>query len=531
MAEQVTSPSAAQAVPVRTGQPPALSVRKISKTFGGRRVLSELSLDIAPGEIHALLGENGSGKSTFIKVLSGFHEPDPAGSASIAGQGLDFGAHGASHGLGCRFVHQDLGLIESQSVLDNLAIGNGYPRRFAAIDRRAAIRRAREDLAEIGLDVDVRRTIADLSPAERTGVAVARALHRNAGVLPALLVLDEPTATLPDSDVQRLLGVVRTIAAAGTGVLYVTHRLDEVFSIAHRLTVLRDGKTVTTRPVEGVSRAGLVALLVGDELAELQASSAAQAATAAEPVLEVAGLGTEAVRGVSFVARAGEILGVAGITGSGRETLLGAVFGALPRDQGRVMLGGRLIPPLRPRAAMRAGLAFVPTDRKRHAAILGLSARENLTLADLRSLRHRGQISRRHEVEEVRHWVNRLAVRPSDRYESPLATFSGGNQQKIMFGRSLRLDPRVLLLDEPTQGVDVGAKAQLHRCLFDAAAAGCAIVVSGSDADEIAALCHRVIVLRNGRIAAELSGPSLSVAAVTRESLGTDDEGTHDHEA
>jgi ribose transport system ATP-binding protein len=509
-----------------TGERPtgrlALAARHVSKTFAGRRVLTDFCLDIGAGEIHALLGENGSGKSTFIKILSGFHEPDRGASASIYGRELNFAASGSSHGLGCRFVHQDLGLIESESILDNLAIGNGYPSRLLTINQRAARRRATEDLTRIGLDLDTSRAVGDLSPAERTGVAVARALHEGPDAPVRLLVLDEPTATLPDAEVRRLHRVVRAVAAAGVGVLYVTHRLEEVFSIAQRFSVLRDGRTVAVRRVDEVDRAQLVKLLVGDEFAEVEAAAEAQSASVAAPILEVHGLRTETLQDVSFVARGGEVLGVAGISGSGSEALLGAVFGALPRHGGQVTVRGRTIPAFQPRRSMRAGLAFVPADRKRHAAMLSLSLRENLTIADLRGLGRWGQVSRRAEARQVQQWVSRLSVRPSDRYEAPLATFSGGNQQKVMFARALRLEPDAFLLDEPTQGVDVGAKAQLHACLLEAASDGRAVVVACSDIDELTALCHRVIVLRDGRVVAELEGATLTVKAVTRESLGAD---------
>jgi ribose transport system ATP-binding protein len=503
----------------------ALSVRGLSKTFAGSVALDGVDLDVGAGEIHALLGENGSGKSTLIKILSGYHQPDPGGRVLIDSQPLEFGSAESSYHLGCRFVHQDLGLIAAASVLDNLSLNGGFPTRWGSIRTSVARRLAAEDLARVGVDVAPETAVGLLSPAQRTGVAVARALRQLGldGQEVKLLVLDEPTATLPETEVEQLLSTVRRVADLGIGVLYVTHRLDEVFELAENATVLRDGRKVATRPVASLDRRGLVSLLVGGELDEVSAESRALHPERGTPVLRVQDLRAGPLAGVSLEARAGDIIGVAGITGSGREILLGAIFGAVERDGGTVAVGDVTVPPHQPRRAMDAGMGYLPAERKTLGGIMEFSARENVTLANLAPFWARGLLRRRREAQEAESWFERLLVRPPA-VEAPLMTFSGGNQQKIIFAKWLRRHPAVLLLDEPTQGVDVGAKVALHRQILATAVEGTAVILTSSDVDELAALCHQVIVLRRGRVVARLRGDEITVSAISRESLGADRE-------
>src|SRR3712207_873199 len=325
--------------PVRTeATVPALRATGVSKTFAGVVALDNLHLVIEHGEVHALLGENGSGKSTFIKILSGYHAPDPGGDVRVDDTEVHLGAPESSYALGCRFVHQDLGLIDSSSVLDNLFMSSGFPTRAGTVRRREAERQARIDLARVGLDhIDPHALLASLTPAVKTGVAVARALRADSATPVRVLVLDEPTATLPDDEVHQLLDIVRQVASRGVGVLYVTHRLDEVFDIADRASVLRDGRLVATEPTGNLTRAQLVNLLLGSELDELQAATEnLHPEVGAAPVLDVADLRGGPLRGVSLAVRPGDIVGIAGITGSGRETVLGTIFGASPRKSGEV---------------------------------------------------------------------------------------------------------------------------------------------------------------------------------------------------
>jgi ribose transport system ATP-binding protein len=498
---------------------PALELIGLSKSFSGKTVLSGVSLHVAPGEVHVLLGQNGSGKSTLIKILSGFHTPDPGGEVLIGGEPLTPGSSTASHRVGCRFVHQDLGLIEQETVLDNLAIGRGYATRFGTIRPSVTLDRAKSMLARVGLEIDPLQNLSHLSDAQRTGVAVARALDSEGGEVPALLVLDEPTATLPADEVQHLLSMLRTTAAAGVGIVYVTHHLDDVFQIADRVSVLRDGHLVRTVPIAEIDRAGLVHLLLGAELEN--APSVDQVLTAADPTpqaprLVVRDLVSSALHGVSFAANAGDVVGIHGLTGSGRESILASVFGAIPRDSGEVLLDGRPIVADNPRKAIRDGLCYLPNDRSVRGAMMDLSARENFTLPSLKQYWGGLRLKRSQEISDGDDWFARLDVRPRDGLDRPFASFSGGNQQKVLLAKWLRLEPRVLLLDEPTQGVDIGAKIEIHKQILAAAEAGAAVVVSTTDEDELVAICSQVLVIRDGRPVAVLRGAQISPGRLNR---------------
>ena len=497
---------------------PALAVIGLSKRFGASIALQDVQLAIGPGEVHAVLGENGSGKSTLIKILSGFHRPD-AGTVTVSGQPLPFGHPAGSYRLGARFVHQDLGLVDSIPVLDNLALGAGFATRMGTISARRSRAQAQTDLARVGLAIDPGADVGSLSPATRTGVAIARALQEDPAFPVRLLVLDEPTATLPATEVERLMEIIRRASAGGVGVLYVTHRLDEIFTIADNVTVLRDGREVATVPTSSLDHHRLVDLLVGEELAVAHHVAEALPAEGERPALSLRGITGASLDGFSADIRAGEITGIAGITGSGRETVLGAAFGAIDRTGEVITAGGAPLAPSRPDLAIRRGLAYLPADRVRNAAILSLSARENISLSSLRPFRRFGTMRGRPERRTALSWFERLSVRPAELVDLPLESFSGGNQQKIMFAKWLRREPAVFLLDEPTQGVDVGAKAVLHAQLVRAAAAGAAVVISSSDVDELAAICQRVIVCRDGRVAADLRGGEVSAGTISRECL------------
>lgn len=497
---------------------PALRVHNLSKSFSGTMALSGLDLDVGPGEVHALVGENGSGKSTFIKILAGYQRPDPGGRVEVAGDDLPFGSPQAAHAMGCRFVHQDLGLILTLPVVDNLYINRGFSSTLGTIRGAQTRKRAVGLLERVGLDVDPRTIVGTLSPAQRTAVAVARAMEGESDNQVKLLVMDEPTATLPEDEVQQLLAMVRQVAGGAVAVLYVSHRLDEIFQVGDNVTVLRDGHQVATAAVGSMGKRELVNLMVGDELGDLPAPE--RRSGSSDDLLRVRRLRGQGLRDISLVTSRGEVLGVAGITGSGRETLLGTVFGGVHRVGGEVEVDGRTLPPDAPMASVAAGVAYLPPDRKVMGAIMDLSARENLSLAGLRPFWRAPVLRRSLERAEARRWFERLSIRPPGAIESPLANFSGGNQQKVLFAKWLRLGPKVFLLDEPTQGVDIGAKGELHRQLRDAAGDGAAVVVSSSDVEELVALCHRVLVLRAGRVVAELVGPSITAANISHASLG-----------
>ena len=501
----------------------ALEISNLSKSFNGTAVLSNVDLSIASGEIHGLVGENGSGKSTVIKVLSGYHRPDDGAAVRINGVPLPFGSADHAYQLGLRVVHQDLGLLAGCSVADNLSFNAGFSRRWGTVRSKDELRRAEVDLARVGVEIDPRVFVSSLTPAVRTGVAVARALRHDAAAPAHLLVLDEPTATLPVDDVQQLLEIVRTVADQGVGVLYVTHRLGELFEISHRISVLRDGRLVATEPADALDRRTLVGLLVGKKFDELATSAAPGPALAEDPVLQVRHLAAGALRDFSLSVYSGQVLGIAGITGSGRESLLPAVFGGVERTGGTVHIDGAPVPSFRPPRSIAAGMVYLPPDRKVSGGFMNLSARENLTVADLQSFWRRLRLNKVIERATVDDWFQRLDVRPSDGVDRPLSTFSGGNQQKILFAKWLRCQPRILLLDEPTQGVDIPAKALIHRLILESAAGGATVIVSSADLEELVALCSRVMVLRDGVCAAEVADRSLTVQALTRISVGEED--------
>lgn len=505
--------------------PSRLEVRGISKSFNGIRVLSSFDLNVVAGEIRGLVGENGSGKSTFIKILAGFHSAD-SGEILIDGERLDAHHPQSSRAMGCRFVHQDLGLIDSLSIMENITIESGFPTRFGTISSRRAAREATADLERVGLKCNPNQELRHLSAAEKTQVAIARALRLSTDKPGRVLVLDEPTATLPAHEVNQLLSTVRTLSEQGLAVIYVTHRLDEIFEIAQNVTILRDGINIGTRKIQSLQRSELVAMMIGGELEELRSESTSAAfRRSAVPALQIQRLESTWLSDVSFTAWPGDIIGIAGITGSGRESLLPVIFGAQPRIAGLVKCDGRDVCSGQPADSMSAGMAYLPADRGRSGGFGGATARENLTIGDLNPFWRRLWFRIGEERKEVQFWFNQMAIRPSWGIENPLISFSGGNQQKILFAKWLRRNPKVLLLDEPTQGVDVAGKQEIHRAIIRASLEGTCIIVSSSDVDEIAAVCQSVLVLHQGKISSVLEGDSTYAGAISAAVLGPPEEG------
>jgi ribose transport system ATP-binding protein len=499
--------------------PASLSATGLSKSFSGTLALSGVDLTIQPGTIHALLGENGSGKSTLIKILTGYHTPD-AGEAYVAGSHLSFGSAESSYRLGCRVVHQDLGLVDSSSILDNLSFTAGFPTRAGTLRRRESRAIADKALARIGLQLDVKQPVGSLSQALKTGVALARALREDPKSPTHLLILDEPTATLPHDEVDQLLGIVRDIAHSGVGVLYVSHRLAEVRRLADEVTILRDGRRVATGAIAGLSEKELVDLLTDGKLGDEIAPPARTSGTSLSKALSVKNLAVGPLADFSAEVSAGEVVGIAGLTGSGREVLLPSIFGAVFRDDGEVAVEGHPIRTGRPDLSIAAGVAYLPPDRKIHGGIMNLSARDNISISDLGPFRRVLRLNRKAETDEARHWFKTLSIRPASGINQSLERFSGGNQQKVLFAKWLRRHPKVLLLDEPTQGVDIAAKAELHRQIAKTAADGTAVLVSSADIEELTAVSHRILIIRAGRVVASLSGTDASISNVTRQTLG-----------
>jgi ribose transport system ATP-binding protein len=495
----------------------------VSKTFAGQMALRDVRLDVGYGEVRALVGQNGSGKSTLIKLLAGYHQPDPGGVAEIDGHPFDLGNPAAARAHGLRFVHQDLALVLGMSVLDNLMLGRDYPRGFAG---RIAWRRAREDarrqLRQLGVDVDPATPVGTLSMAERTAVAIGRALADTDTGGRLFVVLDEPTAALPQDEVGRLLGVIGHLRRQGHGVLLVSHHLNEVLDVADTVTVLRDGQVVASVPRGEVDYATLTELIVGHPI--VRATPAERAAALAHGRGHAA-LSARNLRGARVVdldldVHPGEIVGVAGITGSGRESLAPLLIGRLPRG-GDVRVDGRLIRPEQPKHAIDAGVASIPGERARYGVFANLTVRSNLTLSGLAQHRRWTRIQRRRERAEVEDWIDRLGI-VTRGPDAPISSLSGGNQQKVLVGRALRTNPKVLILDDPTQGIDIGARAQIHRVIERCAADGIAVLLVSTDSDELARLSDRVIVLAGGRQTASLlRGPELTENAIDRAQLTT----------
>lgn len=487
----------------------ALAVSEVSKTYPGTRALRSVSLSIMPGELHALVGGNGSGKSTLVKLLAGVEQADPGGTVAVGSQQLEAARMTPAHAraLGLRFVHQDAGVFPDMSIAENLALGRAY--ETGAVGRvrwKALIARARRELEVVGLDCDPRDLLGSLGAARQTLVAIARALADMTDHSERVLILDEPTAALPSQEADHLLETLGRLTAGGLAVLLITHRLDEVVGVAHRVSVLRDGQMIACVEGEGLTEERLIEHIVGRPLGavfpEMPEPSTDQAA------LTVENLTAGPLRDLSLTVRRGEVVGIAGLLGTGRTTLLRSIYGDLKPESGRVLIGRRRLSGRDPAEAIAAGVAYVPEDRKREAIFGDLSVRDNLLLASTPEFwRPYGMASRR-ENAEARGLVRTFGIKAPGT-SNPISALSGGNQQKTVIARWLRRNPALLLLDEPTQGVDIGARADIYRIIRAAVEEGAAVLMVASDFDELARVCDRVLVLRRGRFIAEVKPPGL----------------------
>ncbi|KQX74192.1 sugar ABC transporter ATP-binding protein [Aeromicrobium sp. Root472D3] len=471
----------------------AIQIRGLSKTFGATRALSNVSMEVAPGSIHALIGLNGSGKSTLVKVLSGFYAADE-GDVSM-GEVV--------------FVHQDLGLLPSLTVLENFSIGRPMAMRRGQIDRRAEEERARAALAEFGLEHTVRQQISSLTQAQCAIIAIARALDRSASGDVAALVLDEPTSALPSHEIEMLAAAMRTYADRGIGIVFITHRLQEVVDLADTLTVLRNGQLVYSGPTEGTSIPGMVEMMVGDAPTRVEAEWTPPVRTG-EPVLEARAIVSDTLDRLDLSVYSGEILGVFGMTGSGLETLGSVLSGREAAAGGTVQLDGSPLVANSPRVQT---IGYVPSDRPRRGVLPGLSVRENISIRSLKGTLSRGQISRRKEVALAQRWAEDLRIKPSDA-SVPILTLSGGNQQKAILARWLAVDPRAIVAEEPTQGIDVWAKTEILHRLRGAAENGAAVLLTAVEPEEILDFCDRVVVLRKGRVVLDEQRSDLTITDI-----------------
>jgi rhamnose transport system ATP-binding protein len=476
--------------------PPILALEHVSMAFGAVRALQDVSLDLRGGEIHALAGENGAGKSTLVKILAGVHRPHE-GRVLLDGRPQNFRGPADAQQAGVAVIYQEPTLFPDLSVAENIFMGRQPRARFGRIDRRA-LRAATAALFErLGVTLDPNRPARGLSIADQQIVEIAKALSRDARVL----IMDEPTAALSGNEVARLFGVARTLRDQGCALLFISHRLEEIFGLCQRVTTLRDGRLIGTEKLEGLTPDDLVQRMVGRELDALYPK---QDTTPGEPVLEVSRLTREGVfTDVSFKVRAGEIVALAGLVGAGRSEVARAVFGVDHYDAGSVTVSGRRLPGGSPTAAMSAGIALVPEDRRQQGLVMDGSIERNIGLTTLRSLRRGPVVSRRAERDRAADWAIRLQLKYA-RLTDAVGVLSGGNQQKVVLAKWLSTKPAVLIVDEPTRGIDVGTKAEVHRLLSELAVEGLAVLMISSDLPEVLGMADRVLVMHEGRLAAEI---------------------------
>ena len=495
--------------------PPALlRLTGVAKSFGGVRALRGVSFDLRPGEVHAVVGENGAGKSTLIKTVAGAIEPD-AGTIEIDGHVVDRNTPAVARSLGVAVVYQQPSLFPDLTVAENIALRSDAPKRpWAWVPWGERRGRAADLLARVGADVSPNAIVRELSMPQQQLVEIAAALAANLRVL----ILDEPTASLGEREADNLIAVVHRLRDAGVGIVYISHRLSELPRVADRVTVLRDGAHVGTRDMTGVDRAELIRLMVGRDVA---AVFPPLPTVLGNLLLEARHLSCRAggVRDVSLTVRAGEIVGLAGLVGAGRTELARVLFGLTPADAGEVIVDGRPGRFASPAAAIAAGLAYVPEDRRRHGVILDLPVSDNTTLAVLRTISTGTLLDFGRERELATRYVDQLGTKAAS-VDAPVGTLSGGNQQKVAVARWLATSPRVIILDEPTQGVDVGAKAEIYRLIADLAEQGLGVLLISSELPEVLGMSHRVLVMRGGAIVGELPREAATAEAVMGLAFG-----------
>jgi rhamnose transport system ATP-binding protein len=494
-----------------TDSSPALSLQNVSKAFGAIQALEDVSLDLFAGEVHALVGENGAGKSTLVKIIAGVHLPD-SGTMTIDGDPALLHSPAAARDAGIAIIYQEPNQFPDLTVAENMFIGRPLLRSGRRLDARAMHAEATELFQRLGVPLDPRQSARGLSIAEQQIVEIAKALSLEAKVI----VMDEPTAALSAAEVGRLSRVVENLRAAGAAVLFISHRLEEVFSLCQRVTVFRDGKLVTSSPLEGLTADDLVKAMVGRELVE----RVPEEKSIGDTVLRVDDLTRTGVfEHVTFDVRAGEIVALAGLVGAGRTEVACAIFGVDKVDHGVVSINGKRLRHGSPAAAMAAGIGLVPEDRRQQGLVMDMSISHNITLASLRKLSRIGFVRRRMESRFAREWAERLQVKYG-KLSNPMTSLSGGNQQKVVLAKWLMREPQLLIVDEPTRGIDIGTKAEVHRLLEQLAGRGVAILVISSELPEVLRLANRVLVMREGTLAAEFTHTDASEEAILAAATG-----------
>lgn len=485
---------------------PVLELREVSKSFGPVVALRSGSLSVDAGSIHALIGENGAGKSTLVKVVAGVHRRD-SGVFELGGEAVDFGSTAESKQSGVAVIYQEPTLFPDLSVTENIFMGRQLLARGRRIDRHAMYAEAQRLFDRLGVRIDPRRPAAGLSIADQQIIEIAKAISLDA----RLLIMDEPTAALSGVEVERLFAVARSLRDEGRALVFISHRFDEVFELCDTVTVMRDGSYVDTRRIDETSPSDLVSLMVGRDVDDLFPKTPA---VIGEPVLTVRGLSRAGVfHDIDLEVRAGEIVGLAGLVGAGRSEVARAVFGVDPYDSGTVSISGRAVKRHDPRSAIRAGMAFIPEDRRKQGLVIDSSVARNVAGVIRRSIAKAGLVTASMENKAAGPWAGRLEVKTSA-LDMNAATMSGGNQQKVVIAKWLATDPKLLIIDEPTRGIDVGTKAEVHRLLSELAGQGLAILMISSELPEVLGMADRVVVLCEGRITAELDRSDATPEAV-----------------
>jgi rhamnose transport system ATP-binding protein len=494
--------------------PPVLELRDLSKSFGGTRALSGFSLRLEPGRIHALVGENGAGKSTLIKAMTGIHQPD-SGDILVADRPVTFRGTADAQRAGIAAIYQEPMIFPDLSVAENIFIS--HQDRPQLINWSNLNDQAATIIARLGVSLDPTRPASELTLAEQQTVEIARALSLDVRVL----IMDEPSASLSDHEVQRLFGIARTLRDQGVAVLYISHRLDEIFAISDTVTVMRDGRHISTRPTTETSQGGMIAEMVGRDMEGRFARTPSRATGAV--LLRVAGLGRPgAFRDIDFSVQAGEVLCFSGLVGARRTDVGLALFGIAPSDRGTIEIAGKAVTITSPRQAQSLGIAYVSEDRRKMGLALEESIAANITLPMLDAYANRwGIIDRMRELADALDYRKRLQIKAAS-LTAKVGTLSGGNQQKVMLAKWLNTQPKLLIVDEPTRGIDVGAKAEVHQIIRDLAAKGVAVIVISSDLPEVLSLADRVLVMREGRLVGEFPGESATEQAVMRVAVGAD---------
>ena len=484
-----------------------IELRGVSKSFAGIKAVSDVSFDVRSGEVHALLGENGAGKSTLIKIMAGLHQPD-SGEIKVNGNIIRFASPREAHAAGIATVHQELLLFPELTVAENIFLAQTPKTAWRTLDWTVMRRRARELLDSLDShELDIDQKVASLSVANRQRIEIARALAQDARVL----IMDEPTAALAEADVRRLMDIVRSLKARGVSIIYVSHRMPEIFALADRVTVLRDGAHVGTMDIGEVNESQLVSLMVGRPVDKLYPPRQGEAGAVA---LELRNVGyRNVVRDISLTVKRGEILGLAGLVGSGRTETALTIFGITPATSGEILIDGKPVHIASPEVARDLGIAYIPEDRGSQGLIKSHSISENVALANLRRLTRGILIDTGRMAQEARKAIARFGIRARGP-EQIVRQLSGGNQQKVVLGKWLATNPRILVMDEPTRGIDVGAKAEIHVLMRNLAAEGMAILMISSELPEMLGMSDRVMVMNGGRIVTELAGKDATPEAV-----------------